>query len=572
MTVNQKFGNVTSSLIFDVIVLSLLMACVGFATFQSSPKFDELYHVLAARSWAHDGSFAIGDGSYTRGAAFTALLGMVFTALGESLQTAKLLPLAAAVLLVIAVFLWVRVTYGRLAAWITALLFGFSPGALDISQFIRFYSLHALALWIFVVVVYSACTAKQSLPKLVLLVLLALGAWSLALHLQVTTLIATVGVAAWACFIYGPTITTRIAALRNGRAILMGAAVLVVLAGGGLILSDGLTGIWERLRFTSPWQHKVRDNPLFYHTYLLRSFPTLWSLFPIAALFAIRRNVSAGVLCICIVVVAVVLHSLAGPKNYRYLHYAMPFFFVIWGAALAEVLPYIHRLAGAATERLSEVAPTSPWVKSRLTYITIAAVALFVIASNTAYTRSAATLLLGEEMGNRNAQGWLESRDRLQPLLDEVDVVATSNSLYALYYLERYEIDISPSQVAESSTGEEFGQDLRTGRYAISTAESLDLLMSCHNSGLYISDAKWRWRSPHVGVTDEVADFLISRSETIEVPEDWMLRVYRWERPEGAPLPENCSALPGLTRLAKDAASQAAGADSQESETVDGPS
>jgi hypothetical protein len=33
--------------------------------------------------------------------------------------------------------------------------------------------------------------------------------------------------------------------------------------------------------------------------------------------------------------------------------------------------------------------------------------------------------------------------------MDEADVVATSNGLYALYYLDRYEIDINPNQVAE---------------------------------------------------------------------------------------------------------------------------
>jgi hypothetical protein len=156
--------------------------------------------------------------------------------------------------------------------------------------------------------------------------------------------------------------------------------------------------------------------------------------------------------------------------------------------------------------------------------------------------------------------------------MDEADVVATSNGLYALYYLDRYEIDISPSQIAESATGKEFGQDVRTGRYVISTAESLDLIMSCHASGLYISDSIWRWRNPNVGVTDEVADFLISHSEVVEVPEDWMLRVYRWQRPEGVPLPENCSLLPDLTRLTKGRTNRAADSEVPETETVDGPS
>ena len=552
MTDRQTIGHGSSTLALDLVLLALFGAGLGLLAIQPGPNYDELYHVLAARSWAEDGSVAIADGYYTRAILFTKALGLLFSALGGELQTAKLLPLSGSVLLLLAIFCWVRATFGRLAAWITVILFALTPGALYVSQFVRFYSWHALAIWLFAIAFYGVGAASISWPKRALLGLFGLACWALAYHLQPTTLIATVAIGLWLTIMWGPALIAWILRQQKGGWMLLGLGVLLALMVAGLAYVGFFAKQWANLRNVSPWQDPVQNNFLYYHIYFLRHFPTLWSLLPVALLFAIRRNPGAALLCGSMILVAFSIHSVGGSKSYKYLHYAIPFFFVLWGAALAEMLPVLHRLAGAAAARLSELVPTRRRLQGPLTFAAMALVLVFILATNSAFLRSAIFVFIGDPKVHWNAEGWRASAERLRPIMDEVDLVATSNGLFAIYYLGRYDIDISPSQVAESTTGEEFGRDERTGSYVISKPESLALLMACHQSGLYVNDSIWRWRKPHVGISDEMADFLDARTEAIELPEEWMLRAYRWERPEGAAIPENCPDLSDLVRTSSD--------------------
>jgi len=537
----------TKSWTLDVVLLGLLTAALGFLCFQSSPIFDELYHVLAARSWVQDGSLAIANGSYTRAKLFTEVLGELFGVLGdESLQTAKILPLIGAVLLTIAMYCWVRAVFGRAAALCAVLLFVLSPGALYISQFVRFYSWHALAVWVFVTCFYSGLVGGHGPFVRGLLALLGVVAWAIALHLQPTTMIATAGFGLWVFVMWGPSLLVWIARLPRGGWILLGLALLVILLVLGTLYVGLLAKVWALLRHASPWQDDVRDDILYYHTYFLHNFPAFWALLPLAWLLATRRNLAAGLLCMSVVVVAVVLHSLGAAKNYRYIHYIMPFFFVLWGVTLVEVVPAIYRAVERAATAYGARIPTQRDLRKPLTFCTLALTVLFLLVANSAYIDSALLLLRGDPRVHWSVQGWQAAAERFRPLIEESDVVATSNGLFALYFLGRYDIDISPSQVAESASGEEFGQDIRTGAYAISTPESMAKVMACFGSGFFISDSLWRWRDPDVGVSDEMAAFLETHAEEIDLPKDWMLRAYRWQRPEEAPPPESCPNLPGL--------------------------
>lgn len=531
---------------FDAAAVALIAAVLGFLALQPSPIFDELYHVLAARSWAEDGSVSIANGSYTRVILFTKMLGAVFSVLDPSLQTAKLLPLAGAVLLTVAMYCWVRATFGRMAAWVAVLLFVLSPGAIYMSQFVRFYSWHALAIWTFVIAFYSAFTGTYSMALRGALMLLGAAAWAMAYHFQPTTLIATVAFGLWVVVLWGPGHLVRIGALPRGGWILCGLGLIVILAFLGLWHFGIFAKAWAVARHTSPWQANVRDDLLYYHIYFLRNYPAFWALLPLAGLLSMRRNFSAGLLCTCLIVVAFVLHSIAGAKNYRYMHYAFPFFFILWGVALAEVLPAIYRLATSAASSFNERISAPRDLRKPLTLAVLALTLVFLLITNSAYLNSAALILRGDSRVHWSVAGWQAAAKRLGPEIDKTDILATSNGLFALYFIGRYDIDISPSQVAESATGEEFGRDGRTGSYAISKPESLAILMDCYPSGLYLSDSAWRWRNPNLGVSDEMADFLDANLEKIELPKDWMLNAYRWERPEDAPTPDSCPVLQGI--------------------------
>ena len=50
-----------------LLALIVFVYLFGF-TLEHSPVVDEMFHLLAARSWATDGTLAIADGEYTRAA------------------------------------------------------------------------------------------------------------------------------------------------------------------------------------------------------------------------------------------------------------------------------------------------------------------------------------------------------------------------------------------------------------------------------------------------------------------------------------------------------------------------
>ena len=87
-----------------------------------------------------------------------------------------------------------------------------------------------------------------------------------------------------------------------------------------------------------------------------------WSLFPIACGVAVRRYPRPTLFCVSLFGVAFVVHSLAAFKAERYLYYAMPAFFCVWGMAAPTMLAWLRRTAGAFAR---EVLPRTPRLASR---------------------------------------------------------------------------------------------------------------------------------------------------------------------------------------------------------------
>ena len=165
-----------------LLLLSVLVRAIGLGRL---PVTDELYTSLAAKGWLHYGEPRIGDGIYPRAQLYTLLLGGWFAVFGESIVSARLPSLVAGTLLVVAVFVWTRSVAGSLAAWIAGLFVALEPLSVQISQFARFYALHALIFWLAAIGVYSLVAGRLS-PRGKLLVALGAGAgFLLAVHLQI---------------------------------------------------------------------------------------------------------------------------------------------------------------------------------------------------------------------------------------------------------------------------------------------------------------------------------------------------------------------------------------------------
>jgi hypothetical protein len=181
--------------------------------------------------------------------------------------------------LVAALFVWTRAVAGRRAAWIAGLILCLSPQAIALSQFIRFYTLHALAFFAGAISLYFlVARLGRSDIGTAAWATLAVLSLSFAVHLQITTAIGLAGLFAWS-------------AMRDNPAVRWGAAAIAV---GGVLLvalafhSGTVARLWKLYNEQALWAEGMGFR--FYHRVFADSFPTFWSLLPLAALVAFVRR------------------------------------------------------------------------------------------------------------------------------------------------------------------------------------------------------------------------------------------------------------------------------------------
>jgi hypothetical protein len=159
---------------------------------------------------------------------------------------------------------------------------------------------------------------------------------------------------------------------------------------------------------------------------------------------------------------------------------------------------------------------------------------VFVLLENPGIARTRDTLFGQAGSADRQPQGdgaspaaWDTIAQLLKPVVDDVEVVVTANSLQSLYYMGNYDFAMRGTVIHEVDPPAEFGIDNRTGRPAISTLESLQQIVEHHSSGMVFGE-NWRWRHPEEGFDDRVTDFIYENMEPIPIPGRLGVRAYRW--------------------------------------------
>lgn len=503
------------------------------------PIYDELYHVLAGRSWVLDGTLTIGDGEYRRASLFSIATGSMFFLFGESLATARIIPVVAGTVLVVALFLWTRSVAGRATAWIAALLLATAPDAVALSQFIRFYTLHALIFFAGAISVFTAVTESQwRLASRALLLLFAVFAFALAIHLQVTTFIGLAGIGAWLVVAAGPRWLIGVREYPWVRRASLVCGVLAVVALAISFATGYLSHLWNVYRAQAYWAEGTKFH--LYHWLFLARYPTLWSILPMVALIAVARRPRPGIFCASIVVVSLALHALGGMRGGRYVFYITPFLHVLFAIAIVEAVPFLWRVTAEALPRL--LPDRILRIAARpLQWGAMAAAALFFLASNKAFVETFKIVRDGPLMLHPGySVNWPAASEALKPLLLEADVVVTTNALGALYYLKRFDFDMNRSHLYEIRGGEEFSIDPETGRPVISEPESLQLVISCYRRGLFVA-AKWQWHDEGTGISREAAELLQIYAQPVILDPAWSVLAFTWTH---ARIPTvDCSAI-----------------------------
>ena len=449
-----------------------------------------------------------------------------------------MLGVIAATISLIAVFFWTRMAAGVVAAWIAALIFCFWPDGIDVSVTHRFYAPHGMLFLLGALAVYLVIDKRDWWEKstLIVLGLCAAVLFVLALLLQETTLIGMAGVALWGSLVIG---VPWLKALDPGRRwMVIGACTLLGIGALAVLVLSGIgAGLLFSFRWTPAWAAASKDQFWFYHALLTLYYPTLWSLTGIAVLIAMAYHPRPVGFCLCIFVPAFLLQSLGGMKHFRYLYYAMPFLFVIWGIALACLVERFWPFFKDATDKTLDIlAPNLP--RRPLRFGLIGAVLLFTLIANAASIKTLAMLAGVTVPPMTKPPEWEVASEALEPWLEDA-VLLTTSEMETLYAFDRYDILISNSRMSEllRNYGDhldedaigEFSLDWRTGRPVISEPASLELVMSCFPKGVIVSNV-YRWRyGPQLD--DEVADLIEAKATKVDLPPSSMITAYRWENP-----------------------------------------
>ena len=528
------------------LILVLAMALYSVSAVRGhAVGVDEVYHLLAARSWLADQGFSVGDGVYLRATGYTTALAWLFWAFGESESLARLFSVLGASLWVAALLLWLRWTVGRLAAWIAALLFCLAPETVFLSQFIRFYTWHGLAFFLGAVGLYALAIRRPAAPTALVLGAGVAACFAVALHLQLTTVVGLLGLSLWlAIALQGVWLETFFTRPRGPWLLAAAAAVVALVA--AYAIGSGIAGrLFEVYRWAPLWSAPNKDNFLYYHLLFVEQYPALWAAFPLAALIAMVRHRNIGLFCLCLFGAIFVIHSFGGSKQERYLYYGMPFFFAIWGVVLASVATQVRDLARQAMGGVFE-AEKLRGLRAPVALACFVTAVVFFLGSNPAYKTTFDLLRSWPRIHSQPSAAWAQARDRLEPYLEDGAVLLTTNDIHAIFYFGDYDFQVSRLAVTETATKQEFGIDPRTGRPAISTPESLRLILACYPSGLFVGN-EFQWRHTRSGISPETAEVLEAETRPISLPEQWEMRVFAWERPE-APRPSECATLPGPSR------------------------
>jgi hypothetical protein len=507
-----------------------LAACLLYAINLGRPlTHDELYHVLAARGWLATGEPRIGEGLYARSLVTTWLVAQSFALLGESAAAARLVALPVVAATVALLFVWLRRSAGSTAAWFGAGLFAISPFAVEIAQFVRFYALQGLAFLAGTLLIATAA-APGARHRRVACLLAGAACLAAAAMLNENALLGLVGVGLWTAgalllpWLADPTVPPG---PRRGLLALLG---LTILAGFATLMATGLLAeAWQQYRAFPQFNTVNADRFWFYHFWYMLFYPTLWPLTGLLALVALAAWPRPASLALVVFATTFLLGSFAGSKTLRYVAYAQPFLFALWGMGLAALLPWLGRVLARLVRRLAAL--LRPVRAAFLARGLLMGAVLFLLLANPAWLRTATLIANVPVPPELPPEDWAAARPALAVPLAEARLVVSTSELAALYYLGRADVSLSRSKLFELAVTPppEFTRDGRTGVPVISTAASLARLLDCYPSGLIVGSLN-DWRQD-ARITPAIRELLAARATPIALPPRTHLFAYRWDEP-----------------------------------------
>ncbi len=508
----------------ELVALAAMIAVPIFAYEKPTIHTDESYHLICSRSInAGQGLPVIGEAPYVRAWVFSYAVAYAQGMFGDSLTAARLPAIASAIVLVLAVFTWVRLRSGRLAAWLAALLLGLAIHTLDIAQFCRFYSMHALVVFVMNVAAYEALQPQHPRLARAVWALLALALVPLGYHLQESTIVAVLALGVWLGLVILWTLWTTPRLSGRGKLIGLGVIALAAIAVFVLVAT---TSVGQRAVFKFTWSPRWRDPAAtvwYYHQRLFMPwYWTWWCFTPIALIAALTRYVRLTVFAATLFAASLIIMSLSKVHAPRYFYFALPMICVIWGVGAAVILVPLHAWLARCGQRWLSRRGAAPQLARAWTVAAAVVLALLVAYGFHRTPGYWHTLRVLRTSGPDAITVWGDyaaavaalRRDRPE-VLDVPVVLAAPVAKAAYYFPDRQYLLLGKA---------DYGDIHRM----IPDPERLHEVMAQYPRGLIVIDDRGGyWRNPGL-VSPTLADAIEAAATPAPLPDNLGVRVFTW--------------------------------------------
>ncbi|MEM9414668.1 MAG: hypothetical protein AAGA29_04215 [Planctomycetota bacterium] len=506
------------------LVFAVVLSGVVFAQFDNPTQhIDELYHVLAAKSYLHDGDLLIGEAGepYTRARGFTYAVALSFEVFGPGVWQSRLPSMLAGLVLVGLLFAWSRWRFGRFAAWLATVMLVMCPLVVFGVELCRFYMVQAGAVAGMLVAADLALDRSLSKGRRVLSAALGVFATGAALHVQPSSLfaLACIGGGVVLCQLWrwgdGREAPMRWRVLTIGGVVLVGLSAMVA----GVLWVEPIQQQWAKYTGVVAWAAGSRDNTTYYLSYFTRlhHWP-LYLLLPASVLACWRFGWRAAWV-LALFAVGFAMHSFGGMKAPRYLLWTVPYFWMTLAIGAAALAGWVA----------PKPAPGTPASRARLgLHVGVAGGVALLLALSVLRTSGFYQFKAMLEGGDHAFQysdwpGVLPVLESQSAWADGVVVASADNK--AIDALGRCDYSLS---LTRTEGRDEFAMDWRTGVPVISRGASFDRVVEQYPAGLVVVETP-HWREGWA-VSDEVADRIEALAQPVVVDPALRLMVFRWDR------------------------------------------
>lgn len=507
----------------EVLAVVVLALGVRLAALHHPHFYDELYHMLAAKSLLADGTLGIAGGEpYTRARGFTYLVAGVFELAGVGMTQLRLVSVVAGTLTVALLFGWLHRATGRVTAWLAAVLLSLDPETVAYSTAGRFYALQTLFFLAAVAGAWWATLPERSARSRLAALAGVAAALAVTIHLQIASALGAGLLVLWSALALsvGPFAHAPV----HDRRRWLAAVGLVVVALVVVAWSTGLTSWAARMSTFAPaWAAAGQHEFRFYYWALLVDYPLLVGLFPVLVALAVGRWPREATLCLIVVATVLAYHSLAAFKAKRFVLYVYPLFFAVSAMGVAVLLQFVLDRTRELSDRL--LPGLSGVARRRISGAAVAGMVVYAMLATPGFVR------LRRFVTEPVTDPWITQSAALRRLGAESDVVLGTAKLPMLHFVGRIDIVLERFDAPDADRNLD-GWDAQVGRPVIGTLPAFQAVVARYPRGLVVADtSRWRMRW---AVRDSLADYIERTLERVPLG-DARILAFRWAH-SGAPL------------------------------------